>query len=165
MPAQLDPAGTVVQAADERASFQIRGALMRRVTAVCLVLAGLIVLTPSVAFAQATITGIVKDTTGAVLPGVTVEAASPDSDREGPHRDHRCRRAVPHHRSARWHVQPDVSPCPGSPRCGERHPAGWHIRGDHQRRFEGRCPGGNGNRHRRVTDRRRAECQPPDDTH
>jgi hypothetical protein len=43
----------------------------------CLVLVGLIVLTPSVAFAQATITGIVKDTSGAVMPGVIVEAASP----------------------------------------------------------------------------------------
>ena len=32
---------------------------------------------PSVAFAQASITGVVKDTSGAVLPGVTVEAASP----------------------------------------------------------------------------------------
>src|SRR4029453_8384214 len=34
-------------------------------------------LLPSVAFAQASITGTVKDTSGAVLPGVTVEAASP----------------------------------------------------------------------------------------
>ncbi len=32
---------------------------------------------PAVAFAQASITGVVKDTSGAVLPGVTVEAASP----------------------------------------------------------------------------------------
>jgi hypothetical protein len=32
---------------------------------------------PSLAFAQASITGTVKDTSGAVLPGVTVEAASP----------------------------------------------------------------------------------------
>ena len=32
---------------------------------------------PKVAFAQAAITGVVKDTSGAVLPGVTVEAASP----------------------------------------------------------------------------------------
>jgi hypothetical protein len=32
---------------------------------------------PSVVFAQASVTGIVKDTSGAVLPGVTVEAASP----------------------------------------------------------------------------------------
>ena len=37
----------------------------------------LIVLLPATAFAQATIAGIVKDTSGAVLPGVTVEAASP----------------------------------------------------------------------------------------
>ena len=35
------------------------------------------VLLPSLAFAQATLTGIVRDTSGAVLPGVTVEAASP----------------------------------------------------------------------------------------
>ena len=34
-------------------------------------------LLPSVAFAQSSITGTVKDTSGAVLPGVTVEAASP----------------------------------------------------------------------------------------
>jgi hypothetical protein len=32
---------------------------------------------PSVTFAQATIAGEVKDASGAVLPGVTVEAASP----------------------------------------------------------------------------------------
>src|SRR5262249_61113442 len=32
---------------------------------------------PSAAFAQASIAGLVKDSSGAVLPGVTVEAASP----------------------------------------------------------------------------------------
>src|SRR4051812_26530738 len=32
---------------------------------------------PSTAYAQAAITGVVRDTSGAVLPGVTVEAASP----------------------------------------------------------------------------------------
>jgi hypothetical protein len=37
----------------------------------------LIALTPDAAYAQASITGIVRDTSGAVLPGVTVEAASP----------------------------------------------------------------------------------------
>src|SRR5262245_35991965 len=37
----------------------------------------LAVLVPTIAFAQASITGTVKDTSGAVLPGVTVEAASP----------------------------------------------------------------------------------------
>jgi hypothetical protein len=36
-----------------------------------------IVLAPSVVLAQSTIAGIVKDASGAVLPGVTVEAASP----------------------------------------------------------------------------------------
>jgi hypothetical protein len=37
----------------------------------------LAVFMPTIAFAQATITGTVKDTSGAVLPGVTVEASSP----------------------------------------------------------------------------------------
>jgi hypothetical protein len=40
------------------------------------VLVGL-VLVPTLAFAQASITGVVKDASGAVLPGVTVEASSP----------------------------------------------------------------------------------------
>jgi hypothetical protein len=39
----------------------------------CLCLAGL----PAAAYAQASFSGIVKDTSGAVLPGVTVEASSP----------------------------------------------------------------------------------------
>jgi carboxypeptidase family protein len=37
----------------------------------------LVLLLPAAAFAQAAITGVVKDDSGAVLPGVTVEAASP----------------------------------------------------------------------------------------
>jgi hypothetical protein len=37
----------------------------------------LFVLAPVVAYAQATLSGIARDTSGAVLPGVTVEAASP----------------------------------------------------------------------------------------
>ena len=35
------------------------------------------VLLPSAAYAQAAITGVVKDASGGVLPGATVEAASP----------------------------------------------------------------------------------------
>src|SRR5258707_1124712 len=35
------------------------------------------VLAPTMAFAQASIHGVVKDSSGAVLPGVTVEASSP----------------------------------------------------------------------------------------
>ena len=41
------------------------------------ILAASVLLVPSVAFAQATITGTVRDSSGAVLPGVTVEATSP----------------------------------------------------------------------------------------
>src|SRR6476660_8748232 len=43
------------------------------------ILAGLVcvALFPVAAYAQASISGTVKDTSGAVLPGVTVEAASP----------------------------------------------------------------------------------------
>src|SRR5881275_1264220 len=36
-----------------------------------------LLLLPSAAYAQAAITGVVKDASGGVLPGVTVEAASP----------------------------------------------------------------------------------------
>jgi len=43
----------------------------------CLLLLGLVAAVPRVAAAQATLAGEVKDTTGAVLPGATVEAASP----------------------------------------------------------------------------------------
>src|SRR3979490_2965647 len=49
---------------------------MRSLWAGCLAL-GLLVLVPAAAFAQASLTGVVKDTSGAVLPGVTVEATSP----------------------------------------------------------------------------------------
>src|SRR4051812_4582146 len=38
---------------------------------------GLLVLLPGAAHAQSSFTGVVKDTSGAVLPGVTVEVASP----------------------------------------------------------------------------------------
>lgn len=45
------------------------------VRSVCAIAA--IIILPAAAFAQAAITGVVRDTSGAVLPGVTVEAASP----------------------------------------------------------------------------------------
>src|SRR5438128_5587040 len=51
---------------------------MRRivtVTAAVAVISALFI--PTIAHAQASITGVVKDSAGAVLPGVTVEAASP----------------------------------------------------------------------------------------
>ena len=49
--------------------------MTRRVTFALGLLACLVAL-PTVARAQSAITGVVKDTSGAVLPGVTVEAAS-----------------------------------------------------------------------------------------
>ena len=49
---------------------------MRRVVRVASVFAWLVAL-PTVAFAQAVITGVVRDSSGAVLPGVTVNATSP----------------------------------------------------------------------------------------
>ena len=50
---------------------------MRVVATFAAVLVWTVLLLPSVAFAQATLTGVVRDSSGAVLPGVTVEAASP----------------------------------------------------------------------------------------
>jgi hypothetical protein len=47
---------------------------MRRAACLIGVLIGLV---PSTAFAQASITGVVRDSSGGVLPGVTVEASSP----------------------------------------------------------------------------------------
>ena len=48
-----------------------------RVLRGALTVAGLLLLLPSLALAQASITGVVRDSSGAVLPGVTVEASSP----------------------------------------------------------------------------------------
>src|SRR6185369_17099838 len=42
-----------------------------------LLIVACLLVTPTMVFAQASITGTVRDTSGAVLPGVTVEAASP----------------------------------------------------------------------------------------
>ena len=43
------------------------------------VVLALLALVPSTAAAQSTIAGVVKDSSGAVLPGVTVDAVSPCS--------------------------------------------------------------------------------------
>ena len=51
--------------------------MMRRVVFSLALLGAMIVLIPATASAQVAIAGVVKDTSGAVLPGVTVEASSP----------------------------------------------------------------------------------------
>src|SRR6188768_3945294 len=48
---------------------------MRRLIGLCVTVLSIVL--PSTALAQAVITGAVKDTSGAVLPGVSVEATSP----------------------------------------------------------------------------------------
>ena len=70
---------------------------------ILIVLSALMVL-PASAFAQASITGVVKDTSGAVLPGVTVEAASPVLIEKVRIRGHRRQRPVPHRRPASRHL-------------------------------------------------------------
>ena len=50
---------------------------MLRLTRVMLFVTGFMALVPALAHAQASITGVVRDPSGAVLPGVTVEASSP----------------------------------------------------------------------------------------
>ena len=59
---------------------------------------------PASAYAQASIAGIVKDTSGAVLPGVTVEASSRHLIEEEPRGGDRRLRAVPHRRSSSRHL-------------------------------------------------------------
>jgi hypothetical protein len=54
-----------------------RGIIMRALTRLALFALTGLVLLPAAASAQASITGVVRDTSGAVLPGVTVEATSP----------------------------------------------------------------------------------------
>src|SRR5688572_28369950 len=50
---------------------------MPRVIRLALLVFGWLALAPAAAFAQASVTGVVRDTSGAVMPGVTVEVASP----------------------------------------------------------------------------------------
>jgi len=50
---------------------------MLRLTRVMLFVSGFLALVPALAHAQASIAGVVRDASGAVLPGVTVEASSP----------------------------------------------------------------------------------------
>ena len=53
------------------------GCRMLRFTRVALMLVGFVAFVPMMVYAQASITGVVRDSSGAVLPGVTVSAASP----------------------------------------------------------------------------------------
>ena len=122
-----------------------------------------VLLVPSVASAQAAIAGTVRDSSGAVIPGVSVEAASPAliekvrtavTDGTGQYRveDLRpgtLRRDV--HAAGLQHLQT------------RGHRADRLVYGHDQRRAQGRHAGGNGHGHRREPDRRRAEREARDD--
>src|SRR5262249_35042301 len=70
--------GCINASAEEISATSKRGTRMRVVRAAGLfALWALLLLLPRSVFAQASITGVVKDASGAVLPGVTVEATSP----------------------------------------------------------------------------------------
>src|SRR5688572_15440298 len=73
---------TVALPSSERMSRQShglrpQGGLRMRGLKLVLLAIALVVSIPMAAFAQATLSGLVRDTSGAVLPGVTVEASSP----------------------------------------------------------------------------------------
>jgi hypothetical protein len=57
--------------------LEVAGGVMTRWLKTVLIIATLSVLVPAAAQAQSSIAGQVKDTSGGVLPGVTVEASSP----------------------------------------------------------------------------------------
>ena len=115
------------------------------------------VVVPTAAFAQAVIAGTVKDASGAVLPGVIVEAASPAliekvrtavTDGTGQYRIEDLRPGHLHrhvHAAGLQHVQ------------ARRHRADRLVHRDHQRRSQGRHARRNDHRDRR--DARSSTCR------
>ena len=96
----------------------------------------LVVLFPSALYAQATIAGTVQDASGAVLPGVAVEAASPELiSADG---RHRCVRPVPDREPAARHLQRHVHAARLQHLQARRAGALGHVRRFGQRRAEGR---------------------------
>ena len=81
---------------------------------------GFLALVPALAHAQASISGVVRDASGAVLPGVTVEASSPALIEKVRSVVDRRQRPVPHRRSSAGHLCGDVHPAAASPLSGAR---------------------------------------------
>ena len=112
---------------------------------------------PTAALAQSAIAGVVRDPSGAVMPGVTVEAASPaliETDAIG---RHRRRRAVQDRRSAAGRLHRSLHAAGVSHGEARRHRAAGELHGDDQRRAARRRARGNGHRLGPVAGRRRAE--------
>jgi len=66
----------------------------------CFATFALVCVRPRDSVGQASITGVVRDSSGAVLPGVTVEASSPVLIEKNTRRGDRQLRSLPHRRSA-----------------------------------------------------------------
>ena len=118
---------------------------------------------PLSAYAQASIAGVVKDASGAVLPGVTVEAASPVliektrtavTDETGQYR-------IVDLRAGAYTVSFTLSGFSTDP--PRRHRAVRVVHGRDQRRPESRRARRDDHRHRRDADRRHPERAPADD--
>ena len=86
--------------------------MMRVIPTLLVVVASLIPV--RAATAQSAIAGVVRDTTGAVLPGVDRRSQQPGADRKGQDGDHQRGRSVPHRRPAARHLHGDVHACRGS---------------------------------------------------
>ena len=134
---------------------------MRRVVKTLLPLAFMLVL-PAAAWAQAAIAGEVRDTSGGVLPGVTVEASSPaliekvrtaTTDSNGRYRIEDLRPGSLHRR-----VHPARLHHDAAGRAGDRRQRRHH----HRHRAAGRRRPGNHHRHRRNAGRRRRQHQARD---
>ena len=92
---------------------------MRVIKRVVIAFASFVIL-PATVFAQASLSGFIKDSSGGVLPGVTVEASSPvliEKMRSG---DQRFNRSVPDSRSAARAPTTSPSLCPASPPSGAK---------------------------------------------
>ena len=121
----------------------------------------LAVLMPTIAFAQATITGTVKDTSGAVLPGSPSKRAAQHAHRihrKSPHRRHRWQRSIPYRRPSAWNVLlGDVHSAWFQHLQARRRRAGRRPHRDDQRGPQGRVARRDRDGHGRKPDRRRAE--------
>ena len=122
-----------------------------------------LLLFPAAAYAQASITGVVKDSSGGVLPGVTVEASSPvliEKVRSAVTDDAGLYRIVDL-RPGTYTV--DVHVARVHHREARRRRAHRHVRRNHQRGYEGGRPLGNDHGHRRDAGRRLSEHDARDD--
>ena len=124
-----------------------------------LVVCGGLLLSAAGAHAQerASIVGLVTDSTGAILPGVTVEASSPGADRTGPDCADRHRRPLRGGRPPAGHLRRHLH----TPRLPHGPPRGHRPRGlvcrAGERGTERRRRGGDGDGRRRVSCRRHPE--------